>query len=455
VRALARLSLFSAAGAVCFGAGVWLATRRPPAAGTTPILYYQDPMHPGYRSDRPGTAPDCGMQLEAVYAGDERRIPARPAAIRVTADRQQAIGIATAVVARSPGPQIVRTTGRVAADEMRFSQVNAAAKGWIRQTFPNTVGSLVSKDQPLASFYSPEFLPAEQALIYGLSAIDRAGGNLDQVRLGGANLQATVDTLRNLGMGDLQIDELKRTRQITQDIVIRAPVTGFVTARNVSPGLRFEAGAELYRFVDLRTVWILADLFGKEATFIRPRQRARVTVPDQDGAFTAIVSDVLPIFDPLARTFKIRLEADNPHYALRPEMFVDVEFSIDPPAGLTIPAAAVIDSGTRQTVFVAAGDGYFEPRAIRIGWRAGDRVEVTRGLSDGERIVVSGNFLLDAEVRLHAPRETASSGEKDPICGMDVDAAKARAAGHVVERDGTAYLFCSADCKRRFAASAP
>jgi multidrug efflux pump subunit AcrA (membrane-fusion protein) len=160
---------------------------------------------------------------------------------------------------------------------------------------------------------------------------------------------------------------------------------------------------------------------------------------------------VLPQFDPSTRTLKVRIEVENPDYALRPDMFVDVQFPLNLPPALTVPADAVIDSGLRQTVFVDHGDGYFEPRRVETGWRFGDRVQILRGLMTGERVVTAGNFLIDSESRLKA----AAAGirgepERDLLCGMDVDAARAKAAGRVSTYRGRTFYFCSEVCKKQF-----
>ena len=146
-----------------------------------------------------------------------------------------------------------------------------------------------------------------------------------------------------------------------------APATGFIIARNVSPGQRFDKGAEWYRIADLSRVWVLADLFRNEAEYVRPGMKVRVTIPETKKTLNAVVSKVLPQFDPNSRTLKVRLELDNPGYALRPDMFVDVEFPVTLPAALTVPADAVLDSGLKKTVFVDRGNGLFEPREVETG----------------------------------------------------------------------------------------
>jgi RND family efflux transporter MFP subunit len=323
--------------------------------------------------------------------------------------------------------------------------LNAAVDGWIRETLGNSTGSLVKKGEPLAAFYSPEFLGAEQAYLYSLGALDRfqdsAKETPEQIKVTYANIQQCVDSLRNLGMADIQIEEIKRTRQLTQQIKIFAPEASFILARNISAGQRFEKGYELYRLADLSHVWLMADLFENEARLIKPGQSA--TVSYQERTWRARMGDVLPQFDPATRTLKVRFELDNPGYALRPDMFVDVEFEVNLPPAVTAPIDAVLDSGLKKTVFVDRGNGYFEPRAVETGWRMGDRIQITRGLEPGERIVVSGNFLLDSETRM---KSIAAAAQKDPVCGMDVDP---NLLGKT-QYKGKTYYFCSAACKQKF-----
>jgi multidrug efflux pump subunit AcrA (membrane-fusion protein) len=267
-------------------------------------------------------------------------------------------------------------------------------------------------------------------------------------------VQAAVDALQALGMSDVQIAELATQRKASQQIELRSPVTGFVLERNVSPGQRFEAGDELYVIADLSQVWILADMFQYEASAIHAGQVATVELPEQGRQFRARVSEVLPQFDPSSRTLKVRLETHNPGFVLRPEMFVDVEFPLRVPSVLTVPADAILDSGLRKTVFVDAGDGYFEPRRVESGRRLGDRVEIRSGLMDGERVVTSGNFLLDSESRLKATAAgIRSEPAKDLICGMDVDRDRARAARRITHLDGVEHFFCSDRCKQSFDAA--
>jgi Cu(I)/Ag(I) efflux system membrane fusion protein len=193
---------------------------------------------------------------------------------------------------------------------------------------------------------------------------------------------------------------MAKRRELVQDIQVQSPVDGFVLKRNISPGLRFDRGFEFYRIADLNRVWILADVYRDQLPFIRRGASARITTGEAGGALPATVSLSEPIFDEATLTLKVRLEAVNPKLALKPGMFVDVEFPVDLPPALAVPADSIVDSGLRKTVFVDHGNGYLEPRLVETGRRIGDDVEVTKGLVPGERIVISGTFLIDSESRM-------------------------------------------------------
>jgi Cu(I)/Ag(I) efflux system membrane fusion protein len=251
-----------------------------------------------------------------------------------------------------------------------------------------------------------------------------------------------------MGVSESQIKEMKALGKISDLVEIRSPSDGFVIARAVSEGQFISVGSELYRIADIRKVWILADLFEYESRFARAGQAVKVHYLDR--VYQAKITDILPQFDPVSRTFKVRLEMDNPKYIFRPEMFVDVELPVNMPKSITVPSGAVVDTGTRKTVFVEVEDGVFEPRHVETGWRFGDRIEITKGLREGERIVLSGNFLVDSESRI----QLAAAGLPedyviDPVCGMGVNPRKAGFQGNY---KGQNYYFCSADCKVKFAA---
>ena len=375
--------------------------------GTRRVLYYVDSMHPSYRSDKPGIAPDCGMPLEPVYEGDDStaklQLPA--GAVSVSQEKQQLIGVRVETVQKNSGSGLIRTTGRVVVEDTRVYRINSGMEGFIRETFNDSVGVMVKKDQKLATFYGPDSLSVASGFLAATERVPGATGK-DGSRTvpfpgavskqGVSSLQGYTDRLRNLGMSDVQIKQMAESGRIPESIDIVAPVDGFILARNITPRQHFDHATEFYRIADLSRVWILADIFGSDAQNIRPGAIARVTLSGRGKTMTARVSDVLPEVDPATRTLKLRLEADNPGLELRPEMFVDVEFKGKAAKGLTVPQEAVLDSGRQKIVYVETSEDVFEPRAVELGNAQGDRVTVLRGLEEGDRIVTSGNFLVDS-----------------------------------------------------------
>ena len=374
---------------------------------------YTCPMHPDYHSDHPGDCPMCGMHLEPERAGKGGAHTLPEGAVQVSSERQQAIGIRLGVVGRLGGTRVLRTTGRVAPDENRTYPIMAAASGWIRHVESVTTGDAVKADQVLASFVAPqpEFDSAQQSYYTALEMLYRDASALagsqprsqphDSARAD-AGIERMADGLRNLGVSTSQLREMAKRRQLVQDIRVESPVDGFVLKRNVSPGLRFDRGFEFYRIADLNRVWILADVYRDQLPFIRRGASARITSAEVSRALSGTVSASEPIFDEATLTLKVRLEAANPNLALKPGMFVDVEFPANLPPALIVPADAIVDSGLSKTVFVECGEGNFVPRVVETGWRIGGDVQVTKGLSVGERIVISGTFLVDSESRMKA-----------------------------------------------------
>jgi membrane fusion protein, copper/silver efflux system len=408
--AVTAVALSLAAGA--FAGGTWWAHRSAAVrASTHAATVYTCPMHPDYRSDHPGDCPMCGMRLEPVRAAkvtsDGAAAAAPHGSVQVSPERQQAIGVRVGVVSRSAGTRRLRTTGRVVADENRTYPIVAAVSGWIRNVENVTTGDTVKKDQVLASFFTPDaqFEMAQQSYYTGLEMLYRAAGTQPQSHDSGRAvelIERVADGLRNLGVSNSQIREMAKRREVVHDIRVESPVDGVVLKRGVTPGLRFDRGFEFYRIGDLHRVWILADVYGHQLPFIRRGASARITTAQENHALSATVSPSEPIFDETTQTLKVRLETANPRFALKPGMFVDVEFPVNLPPALIVPADAIVDSGLRKTVFVECGEGSFEPRLIETGSRIGDDVEVKKGLMAGERIVISGTFFVDSESRMKA-----------------------------------------------------
>jgi membrane fusion protein, copper/silver efflux system len=413
-RILAATAVAVSFAAGVFAGGAWWANRSGAVhASAQAATVYTCPMHPDYRSDHPGNCPSCGMPLEtdraAAASGNDATVPALPhGAVQVSPERQQAIGMRLGVVSRFAGTRRLRTSGRVAADENRTYPIVAALSGWIRDVGAVATGDAVRKDQVLASFSAPdsrEFESEQRSyytsveMLYRLQSAQPAAHDWRRSLDG---IERMADGLRNMGVSNSQIREMGKRRELVHDIRVESPVDGFVLKRSVSPGLRFDRGFEFYRIADLSRVWILADVYRDQAPFIRRGASARITTADNSRVLPATVSPSEPMFDEATLTLKVRLEAANPQWALKPGMFVDVEFPVALPPTLVVPADAIVDSGLRKTVFVERGNGYFEPRLVETGSRIGDDVEVTKGLVPGERIVISGTFFVDSESRMKA-----------------------------------------------------
>jgi membrane fusion protein, copper/silver efflux system len=434
------------------------------------VLYYVDPMNPSHTSDRPGTAP-CGMKMEPVYAdaapagARAGKVPSSlpTGTVSISPEKQQLIGVRLGRAEKTPWTYTLRTLGKVAVDETRYFRLVSATDGWTKKIYPHSTGSLVKKGEPLISFYSRDFLTAQQSYFYALRTMDRLKGtpqeNNEQLSLTGDQIRAAEEALLSLGMDEIQIREIARTRQAARDIILRAPITGFVLERNVFLGQRFERGTELFRIVDSARVWILANIYENEARYVRPGAAGIVTLPYDKKNFRAKVSDTLPFFDAASRTLKVRLELDNHGYSLRPDMYVDVQFPITLPAAVTVPAESVLDSGLKKTIFVCHGNGFFEPRQVETGSSLGGRVEITKGLMAGEQIVLSGNFLIDSESRMKMAANTMQvlskttrdeQKPKDPVCNMELNEKTARSMGLTVDYKGLTYYFCTEQCRQQF-----
>jgi Cu(I)/Ag(I) efflux system membrane fusion protein len=457
------------------------------------ILYYVDPMHPAYISDKPGVAPDCGMPLEPVYADQpsphaaamaravQLQLPA--GAVSIEPSTQHLLGIRVAAVEKGDATHIVRAVGRVAPEDTRIYRVNSGVDGFIRETFHDSVGTQVKKDQTLATYYSPDFLAVASGFLAASERVPGANGN-DGARTvpfpgtvakqGVSSLQGYSDRLRNLGMSDVQIKRIAEARQLPENIDVVSPVDGFILSRNVSAGLHFDHSMEFYRIADLARVWVVAEISEQDASYVHSGGQGQIVLNDSGPRLAARISDSLPQSEAGGGSVKLRLEVDNPGFILRPEMLVDVELPSHLPPGVTIPVDALVDSGSHVRVYVQRSQGVFEPREVQAGWRSAERVEILKGLAPGEQVVVGATFLVDSESRLKNPMQEGGlapevfaathqvpahsksnsqaleSQSQDPSCGMEVDQAKAAAAGNTVSFNGATYYFCSSRCKEKF-----
>lgn len=367
------------------------------------VLYYRDPKEPNYKSEQPGLNPETGNELEPVHANDISAMPV--GTVEITPEKQQLIGVKYGYVEKGGGSRTIRAVGKVAFDETRIQHIHTKVEGWIDQVFVGYTGQLVTKGQPLMTVYSPDMLASQQELLLAAKARDTMKNNPLPIAFDQSEslLKAARRRLELWDLSAAQIDQVLKTGDPIKNITLYSPISGYVTDRKAFPQLKVMPETDLYTVVDLRGVWIMADLFEYEAPNIRVGQNARVSLQAVPGkVFMARINYIQPQVDPTTRTLKVRLDMDNPGLILKPDMYANVELQVNLPVQLTVPADAVLNAGERKTVFVDRGNGFFEPRQVKTGERNGDRIQILSGLSGGERIVTSGNFLIDSESQMKA-----------------------------------------------------
>jgi RND family efflux transporter MFP subunit len=369
------------------------------------VLYWVDPMHPWYKSDKPGIAPDCGMKLVPVYAGDQLPNRAAADAVQVSPDKQQLIGVEYGTAEYEAASDTIRAAARVTMDETKIVKVQTRLEGWIGRVFADFTGKYVKKGDALATVYSPEALATQEEYLLALRAQHTMhAGAMPAMAAGNDNLVAAAR--KRLELWDIsgpQIDEVERSGKPIENLTVYAPASGYVTERNAYPKLHVTPDTVLYTLADLSTVWVVADIFEYEAARVRLGQAATLTLDYLPGrTFYGRVSYILPGVDAASRTLKARIEFANPGGQLKPDMYAQVEISTGGARRLVVPESAVLDAGDRQVVYVDLGNGNLQPRPVRAGEHAAGKVEILEGLAAGERIVTSGNFLLDSESQLKA-----------------------------------------------------
>jgi len=422
-------------------------------ASTAAEAKYHCPMHPQIVSDKPGSCPICGMTLVPISedrGGGGEAAPAktktvwhstmipgetsdRPgkdsmgmdmvaeeittesgktgadvsglAKIRMNAQKRQLIGVRTAPVRKLAFERTIRGVGRIAADETRLRQVTTKIDGYVERLHANAVGEVVRKGQPLLEIYSPELLASQNEYLVALAARKRTAGS-SIASVAGYGDELVVSSRRRLRLFDLsddQIDRLERTGTPDRVVTVYAPISGVITARTVAQGQKIASGMTLLEVVDLSRVWALASIYEYELPFVHVGQAATMALAYVPGkAFEGKVAFIYPTLDPQTRTVQVRIEFPNPDLEFKPDMFANVVLRADLGLRLAVPDSAVLDTGTRSIAFVESEDGVFEPRELKIGLRLEDQYEVLEGLSEGEKVVVSANFLIDSESKLKA-----------------------------------------------------
>jgi RND family efflux transporter MFP subunit len=347
------------------------------------------------RAAAASTTPPVAVPAGVVPRGD----------VTIEAQRQQLIGVRLAAASREPMAGVVRTTGVVRYDETRQADINVKLDGWIRELYVDYTGQFVQKGQPLFALYSPDLLVAQNEYLLALKTRDQ----MQESAIADAREYASriVDAARQrLALWDVQPEDIaaiEASRSPRDAITFRSPASGYVLEKQVVKGMHITPGQSLYKIADLSIVWVEADVYEKEIAGVRVGQRATVTFDSYPGdSFDGRAIYVYPFVQETTRTVKVRFQFANPRARLKPGMYANVELEGAGAMALTVPANAVLDSGTQQIVFVSRGEGTFTPRTVKIGRRIGDRIEVLDGLKEGEQVAEGATFFLDSESQLRA-----------------------------------------------------
>jgi membrane fusion protein, copper/silver efflux system len=434
---------------------------------SAPSVQYHCPMHPQVVQDHPGECPICSMTLVKQEDGSKpppsegrpakaapqtapgnaaggapdmdmpagaqgsRALPPVPGLVPVelSLDRVQNIGVRTAPVTLEALAPELRAVGFVSADEARLARVHTRFSGWIEQLEVATTGQKVSRGQVLAGLYNLELLPAQQEFLATRRWSSGATGSAAPPHGGGEFIERDARArLELFGLSRAEIDRIAETGEPTRTVAVTAPIGGYVISKNAVQGAFVQPGTQLFEIADLSKVWVLVDIYEYDVGRVSVGQVADVTVGAFPGErFSGKVGFMYPVIDPSTRTMRVRVELDNREMKLRPGMYVSAVIRLDAARATVIPAEALVDTGEHQYVFVVLQGGRFEPRAVKAGHRADDKVQILEGLAPGEQVVTTANFLIDSESRLRGAIEGSAEGEGTPAasaCDADIDKMK-------------------------------
>lgn len=327
--------------------------------------------------------------------------------VEIEPDKQQLIGVKTIAAEVMPMQKIIRTVGRIEYDERRLATINTKFEGWIEKLHIDYTGKYVKKGAPLAEIYSPELVATQQEFVnvlkWNKSKIQNPKSEIgtmlsqDTERI----VDAARQRLKLWDITDEQIKTIEETGKPQRTLTIYSPVSGYVVQKEAVQGMRIMPGEKLFDIADLSTLWVISDIYEYELSHIKVGQTANISLSYlPEKVFSSTIDYVYPMLSGDTRTAKVRFTITNPSAQLKPQMFTNVEIKIDMGKRLAIPDDAVIDTGTRQIIYVDKGEGYFEAREVHIGLKADGMTEVLHGLEAGEKVAASGTFLIDSEAQL-------------------------------------------------------
>jgi RND family efflux transporter MFP subunit len=427
---------------------------------------YYCPMHPDYKSDKPGNCPICSMKLmklekeqegteskpeaesqmrvglsgrEMGSGGEKQAMPAANV-IFIEPQRQQLIGVRSEPALVRPLVKEIRAVGKVTYDETKVTHIHTKVTGYIEQVFVDYVGKEVKKGDPLFTIYSPELVATQEEYLLALRASQRFAESSFEAVSARTNslLEAARRRLELWDITSAQIKAIEKEGKARRTLTIYSPVSGIVTERAAYHHGRYVSPEmDLYTIVDLSTVWIMGEVYEYELPFVKAGQRAEIELPYSAGKRTlrGKISYLYPYLTEKTRTAKVRFEFPNSDFLLKPDMFVNVKLKINLGKRLVVPEQAVLDTGTEAYVFVDKGDGYFEPRGVKLGPEANGFYAIESGLKAGERVVTAANFILDSESRLKGafanmgrPSQEAEGAAAAPQSNLEIALVEPKAA---------------------------
>ena len=393
----------------------------PEPAAERKIMYWRAPMDPTYISDKPGKSP-MGMDLIPVYEDEEETVV--PGAIRIDPVFVQNIGVQSELVRRADIPFTIRTVGTLTYDDSQIAWVNTKYEGWIETVYVNYVGETVEEGQELFEIYSPELVTTQKEYLQALDYAVRmeSSGYPEISRRARSLLEAARERLRYWDISEEQIEAIATTRELRRTLAVVSPVSGIVVEKmdQALEGMFVSTGMNLYKLVDLSTIWLTANVYENQMPWLRVGSRARIEFPHDPGrTYTGRVRYLFPYFDEKTRTMKVSVELANPGGELRAEMYANVTFDVPSVTNVVaVPEEAVIHSGERNVVVLDRGNGTFQVREVSLGVNGGGLWEIREGVSEGDRIVVSAQFLIDSESNLKEAIRKLTTREDDPPMEM-------------------------------------
>jgi Cu(I)/Ag(I) efflux system membrane fusion protein len=415
--AIAILALAIGAGIGYFASHMKPKQVNQPAAMARKPLYYRSPMNPEITSPVPAKD-NMGMDYVPVYA-DGNKGEASPGEVRIDPTVVQDIGVRTEKARHETLTRDIRTVGRVTYDEDRLVRLHPKYSGWVDKVYAGKTGQQVNRGDALLAIYSPQLVSSQQEYLLALdNASDLHASPFADVKKSAASLlESSRNRLSLFDMPEWQIDKLQRGGKVMKDVILDSPISGIVTAIGAREGDKIGPETELYAIADLSRIWVLADLYENDMPWVAKGDAVSIELADIPGRkFEGRVDYIYPYLDTKARTIKVRIELDNPQLLLKPDMYANADIHSDKQVdAVTIPSNAVMRTGTRNLVFIQKSRGRFEPKEVELGISSNGRIQILKGVKEGDDVVTSAQFLIDSESKIREAAARMATGKHDTM----------------------------------------